>query len=329
MRRCAALAGAIAWSLAGAASAGNDRPSLCATAASDRASPPYLAVFSAFPAELAPLVAAAEIDETVEIEGAAYHLGRLDGINVVLGLLGIGMVNARTVTERVLAHFEIAGIVVSGVAGSHHRIGDVVVATRWVADDRRRVFPVNRALLALARRAAAVLPAAAFQQCTPVPPTMPEAPLVCLLHQPAVVVEDRGVSGDDFNDQAFPCFPDGGEIFGCGLPGTAALAMTAPTSPDVVDMETAAVAAVAAEHHVPLLAMRAVSDGAGDPLGDRGFPLQFFDYYRLAAFNAARVTRALVAELGAFAHDPAGMRVCRALAHRRWHRASNLIRSAP
>jgi len=62
----------------------------------------------------------------------------------------------------------------------------------------------------------------------------------------------------------------------------------------VEDEETAAVAVQAAAKHVPFLGIRAVSDGAGDPLGLPGFPVQFFYYRQLAADNAARFTLALL-----------------------------------
>jgi nucleoside phosphorylase len=54
-------------------------------------------------------------------------------------------------------------------------------------------------------------------------------------------------------------------------------------------METAAVATVAARHHLPFLGFRAASDGNGDPLMLPGFPFQFFVYRQLAADNAAAV----------------------------------------
>src|SRR5204863_8203527 len=94
--------------------------------------------------------------------------------------------------------------------------------------------------------------------------------------------------------------------------------------PDAEAMETAAVARAAARRRVPFLAVRAGSDGGGDPLGDRGFPAQFFDYYRLAAHNAGDVTRAVVAELGRLARDRSS-RTCRLLAARRWRSAAKRI----
>ena len=65
-----------------------------------------------------------------------------------------------------------------------------------------------------------------------------------------------------------------------------------PNDPIVVeDMETAAVARVAAARHIPFLAFRALSDSdaadhGGDPLMLPGFPVMFV-YAQLAADNAA------------------------------------------
>ena len=59
----------------------------------------------------------------------------------------------------------------------------------------------------------------------------------------------------------------------------------------VGDMETAAVAKLAAENQIPFLAFRAVSDGGGDPLIASaliGFPVQFFIYQQLALPHSAR-----------------------------------------
>jgi len=121
-------------------------------------------------------------------------------------------------------------------------------------------------------------------------------------------------------------------VLGCELPvaqavGFGPLAAASAKTPDIEDMETAAVARVARRHRVPFLGVRAVSDGAGDPLGDRGFPAQFFDYYRLAAHNEAIVTRSLVAALGTLARDPSASATCELLAHRRWGRAAKDILS--
>jgi adenosylhomocysteine nucleosidase len=327
---------AIVCVLASGASARKPEHALCDTVGAPPAEPPYVVVLGAMPSELAPLVEAAEIEQSVEVDGRPYYVGRLDGVRVVLGITLIGMVNAETHAESLLGAFDAAAVLMSGVAGSHHRIADVVIPTGWVERDKKRVWRTNRALVALARRAAAGL--APLEQCTPVPPSDPGAPLVCMPHEPAVVFEDRGESGDDFGGAAFACVPGGGDIFGCELPvsspagalvdrgyAAGAAAEAAADYPDAIDMESAAVGRVAVKRRVPFLVMRAVSDGAGDPLGDRGFPAQFFDYYRLAARNAAAVTRAIVAEIGRTPSGADGERVCRLLAKGRWAKAAKRL----
>src|SRR5262245_51776175 len=164
--RAVAMAWTAALLLASLAHAG--RPGLCATARSDE-SAPVLAVVSAYPAELAPIVAATDIDATVRSGGRPCSPGRLAGVRVLLGLTGIGVVNAENVTHTLLARRGIAGLVMSGTGGTQHHIGDVVVASEMVEPGRRRVYAPNPALFALARRAATALPEP-LDQCTLVPP---------------------------------------------------------------------------------------------------------------------------------------------------------------
>lgn len=325
----ALLAVAVAWASPSAANAApRTKRGLCATAATHSA-PPYVLVLSAFPAELAPLVAAAQVETTVEIDGRHYYLGRLEGVSVILGLMGIGLVNAASSTQSVLAKLPVAAVVVSGVAGSPHCIGDVVLAADWVEKDRKGVFHPNPALVALADRGQTALPAP-LESCAAVPPQAPEH-TVCLRCTPAVDFGGLGMSSDPYGGKPFPCTPRGGEIIGCELPAAMPAVATVEAvqprdvTPVIEDMETAAVARVAARRGIPFLGVRSVSDGAGDPLGDRGFPAQFFDYYRLAAANEARVTRAVLGELRRLAGDRSARRICRLLAARHWRRAATRI----
>ncbi len=331
----AVLAAAVAGLSPSAAQARGGGKGLCATAAAEHSAPPYVAVVSAFPAELAPIVAAAEIETTIQIAGRSFYVGRLGGVSVLLGLTGIGIVNATNRAHDLLAHGQIAGLVMSGTAGTSHHIGDVVLASDLVESDPKGTFHPNAALFALARRAATALPEP-LERRTPVPPRQPDAPVVCLLFDPTVIFGGHDVSADPFGGHAFQCTPGGNEIFGCELPAPAVSRTTSDgfeprqaSTSDVEDMETAAVARAAARRRVPFLAVRAGSDGAGDPLGDRGFPAQFFDYYRLAAHNAGDVTRGVIAELGRLARDRSARRTCRLLAARRWRSAAKRIAARP
>ena len=87
-------------------------------------------VISAFPAELDRLLAPARIERTVDVAGRTHHVGRLEGHEVVLVLAGVSMVNAAAATQAVIDHFDVGGILFSGIAGGVNpdlSIGDVVV----------------------------------------------------------------------------------------------------------------------------------------------------------------------------------------------------------
>lgn len=258
----------------------------CALGAARCGPSPELAVLAAFPAELAPLVTVASVRETTTIGDRVWRVGTLGGVPVVLGLLGIGLRNAEATTDLVLDRFPVRAVVVSGVAGANARIADVTVPAVWVAPDGTE-YATDPTWLAHAAAVAASPPP--LERCTPVPPE-PPGPLVCLAEPPAVLVGGTGRSDDPFGDRPFPCDPRGDDVSGCDVRS----ARRANQQPATQDMETAAVARAAARRGLPFVAVRAVSDGHGDPLGLPGFPAQFFAYYRLAAANAAAVTLALV-----------------------------------
>jgi nucleoside phosphorylase len=268
--------------------------------------PKRVAVLSAFPAELAPLVARAKVEETVTVDGRPFRVGTLEGVPVVLALTGIGMVNATNSTRTVLERFDVRGVVVSGVAGSTRRIGDVDVPVAWALKDGGGEWPADPEWLAIARRLAAP-GAVKLESCTRIA-SGPSDEQVCLSHEPEISVGGVGKSGDSFGEKALPCTPNGDEVSGCDVaPESAATRPKAdprtmkPIATDwneTVDMETAAIAREAAAKGLPYIAFRAGSDGAGDPLELPGFPAQFFAYYRLAAQNAAAATTAFLKQLG-------------------------------
>ena len=295
---------------------------LCDATRGDAA--PVVLVVSAFPAEGAPLRAAGTFDTPVVVQSRSFVPGVLEGVRVVIGLTGIGMVNAAATTEAAIAQFDPIAIVMSGVAGSSHRIADVVVASHWVEPPKKRRIPANAAMLALARRGAAALPAP-LEHCATVPPGSATGALVCMPFEPEVAFADLGQTSDPYGGTAVQCTPNGGVLFGCDIPAPAVRAAAAAT-PEVEDMETGEVARIAKKHGIPFVAMRAVSDGAGDPLGDRGFPAQFFDYYQLSADNAAIATRGLLKEVARLAQDAGAKRTCTLLARRRWTAAAKRLR---
>ncbi|HSP96827.1 MAG TPA: hypothetical protein VL049_06225 [Candidatus Dormibacteraeota bacterium] len=264
-------------------------------------SPPRIAVLSAFPGELAAVLARMQVEQTVEVAGRNVRVGSLGGTPVVVAMTGIGLVNAATTTQALLDQFPIHGVVVSGVAGSSLNIADVAAVTKWSLPDGSS-YPVDARYLRIAEHLADAH-RVAFEDCASVPSASPDP--VCLPNPPVLVVGGEGASEDPFGGSAFPCHVGSGDIYGCDAedpgPAMAAARRAAGSAqldtPLIQDMESAAIARAAAAKGVPFIAFRAVSDGAGDPLGLPGFPSQFYAYYHLAANNAAAAAEAFVARL--------------------------------
>jgi nucleoside phosphorylase len=265
--------------------------------------PPTIAILSAFPAELAAVLEHVTVTDTVVIDGHVYRIGTLGQARVVVAMTGIGLVNSTTITTAVLDHFDVGGLVFSGVAGSTLNIADVMVPEQWTLGDGQ-IYAADPVWLGLARGIVGSV-GAEFEHCTNAPTVT--SPEVCLPNLPVMVVGGIGESSDEFNGRAFVCKPTGGDVFGCDVASSTAaatLALARDGMPPVAaaepppfiaqDNETAAFARVASQRGVPFIAFRAVSDGGGDPLGLPGFPAQFFAYYRLSAHNAAAAATTFV-----------------------------------
>ena len=260
-----------------------------------------------------------------------FWRGTLESQPVILALTGIGPVNAHDTTEAAFTLYGgcIKGVVFSGVAGAGggSRIGDVTVPFRWTRDDGKTWSAADAGMLGTATRLAPALertnplgdPACACIDALSATKT------ITFPYQPRVLIGGDGSTTDPFGGHAAPCLQHAGDLAGCE-PCPAALR----TSPDPLrfvsgvegivnpaffmglispgpashhtyvasDEETAPVAAVAAEHGVPWIGFRAISDGTPDPLMLPGFPAQFFVYKQIAADNAAAMTFAFVAAWG-------------------------------
>jgi nucleoside phosphorylase len=288
-------------------------------------------ILSAFPAEADAILARTTLDPnpTVVVDGHHFYLGTLGGDKVIVGMTGIGMVNATETTEAALDHFtpesgiSIGAVVFSGVAGGSGRteIGSVAVPARWTSDSGETWHAVDADMLAAANTLDVDLlstdsigdPACSCDLFSRL--------RVDLKHEPQLFVGGDGSSDDNNNGTAFPTIPLGGAIFGpqpCAAPDRSplftgnffqatgpflafgllsnitGLLTDKPLSVDAVDTETAAAQQVADAHDIPFLGIRGMSDGPGDPLNLPGYRFTFFVYKQIAADNAAIVTEAFL-----------------------------------
>ena len=275
---------------------------------------PRLAVMSAFPPEWLALQEDLEGVTEHVVNGNRFLAGTLAGQDVVLFLSGISMVNAAMTTQLALDHFEIEGIVFSGIAGGVDpdlAIGDVVVAENWgqyletvFARETDGAFAIPPWMSSdfpnygmMFTRAVGVVSEAApdgeakfWFESDPgyleVAQQIAEAVVLedctpdnaCLGEVPKIVVGGNGVSGASFVDNA--AYRD--YVF-------------QTFEARVLDMESAAVAHVAHANGVPFIAFRSLSDLAGGGAAENEMPA----FLSLAATNSAAVVTAFLEALPA------------------------------
>lgn len=290
---------------------------------------PRVLVLSAFPAELDALLvhASTSAAQTVVVDGRSFYLGTLGGNDVIMGLTGIGPVNAQRTSTLAVQHFrcggqsQISAVVFSGVAGGRTNIGDVTVPARWTMDGKAWLH-VDPAMMAVARQVAASGTVGLEQDAPIGDPTCDCRPAagvapVHMPNAPRIVVGGDGFTSDPVAGRPVPCVPSGGDVFGCDPCRAPAMSSPDPsrlaqgvlpfvdpnffisefeappastTGYDAADEETATVAKVVEGAGLPFLAVRAISDGQGDPLHLPGFPFQFFYYRQISADNAGAMT---------------------------------------
>lgn len=97
-----------------------------------------LAIVGAMHEEIAALRPCLADVRTERRAGRDFHLGRLDGHDVILVRCGIGKVAAATTTAVLLDAFDASALLFTGVAGGLGegvRVGDIVVATTLLQHD--------------------------------------------------------------------------------------------------------------------------------------------------------------------------------------------------
>jgi adenosylhomocysteine nucleosidase len=231
-----------------------------------------LAIVSAMHEELQALLRHMPDEAPMRRAGRDFHVGHLDGQDVVLVLSRIGKVAAATTATLLLAEFGVDRIVFTGTAGGlapQARVGDVVVADTLLQHDMDAspLFPRHEVPLygrshfgADAAMSQSLAEAAAQVLARPDPAWRAfgiEAPAV---HRGLVASGDRFVATQAENDVLRARLPE-------------ALA---------VEMEGAALAQVCHDFGLPFAVVRTVSDRADDAA--------HVDFTRFVAEVASRYT---------------------------------------
>lgn len=99
---------------------------------------PRLGIIAAFGQEADLLLEQTQNKKDYRINGRKFTTGLLAGTPIVITISGISMTNAAMTTQMLSDHFQLKGLVFSGIAGSLNpslHVGDVVVAKSWIAPD--------------------------------------------------------------------------------------------------------------------------------------------------------------------------------------------------
>jgi adenosylhomocysteine nucleosidase len=97
---------------------------------------PRLAIIAAFGQEADLLLASMKDTKENIVNGKTFTTGTLNGTPVVVVISGISMVNAVMTTQMTIDHFNLKGLIFSGIAGGVNpnlHVGDVVIAKSWAA----------------------------------------------------------------------------------------------------------------------------------------------------------------------------------------------------
>ncbi|WP_170465172.1 5'-methylthioadenosine/S-adenosylhomocysteine nucleosidase [Ruegeria arenilitoris] len=271
-----------------------------------------IALISAFEPEIEILRGRIQDAQTVRQAKTDFVLGNLAGHPVVVFSSGVSMVNAAMTTQLAVDHFNIKGIVVSGVAGGADpelSIGDIAVPVQWgqymemafaretdsgyelppfLSSDFASFGMMHTINLGVFEELAGHgtsrfwFPAdAAFLAAAKAAASKLTLSTVApdgqhLAHAPQIYVGGGGVSGTAFVDNAK--FREWAHT---------------TFNARVMDMETAAIAQVADVHDIPFLAFRALSDLAGAESGSNQFEI----FISLAGGNLADMVEAFLKEL--------------------------------
>ena len=189
-----------------------------------------------------------EIAETVQVAGIDFHIGLLEGRNVVIVRSGIGKVNAAVATQILVDRFGVRAVIISGLAGSlvpTLKRGDVVVSNIVVQHD------VD--LTSFGRRAG-------------------EIPDVSrLLEADAALVHAAAEAFERCNDKG------AGQRLLVGTIATGDVFVSDPSKSRwlqrefgavAAEMEGGAVGQVCRMNGIPFVAIRVISDGGGDGAAD-------------------------------------------------------------
>lgn len=192
-----------------------------------------LGIMGALPEEVDQIMGGLDEKRIEEYAGVEYHLGKRNGMHLVVCCGGMGKANAASTTQVLITKYEVDGILFSGIAGnmsSEIGIGDVVIGNEiFYHDAEDRMIAQSAPFTALYK---------------PDPLLRDAVEQGCRLTGVRYIL-GRIATGDQFIGDA--------EV---------KKAIVEKCKPDCVEMEGAAVGQVAMRNNVPFAVLRAMSDNS-------------------------------------------------------------------
>lgn len=243
-------------------------------------------VIGAMPSELVPIRARMERTRTGELAGFPYEAGRVGGRRVVTVVCGVGVTNGAMVAALFAHRFAPAEVVVTGTGSRFHSgidTGDVVVSRRTIHHAAGSLTESGMVY----RKVRGPLPG------TMTPFAYPPDPRLLRLARAAIrdyLPEPVRVAGRRYRPRVLVGVVTASDLFGVSRAKIAD--MKAKLDPDIMEMESAAIAQVCWQLGLPHIVFRAGSNRTQSDPGE--------DYRRLgqiAAASAARWTMHFLATL--------------------------------
>ncbi len=250
---------------------------------------PLTLILGAMPSEVSVIVAKLEAARAGTLECFPYHTGRLNGRRVVVAVTGVGVTNGAMVAALFIHHFKPHELLVSGTGSRFNpriRTGDTVISTKTI------------------HHAAGSLTAGGMVYRNvrgPLPGTMTSwfykpDPALLALAKGAIRTYDAEfitVDGERYQPRVVTGVVTASDMFGVSDEKIAD--MKAKLDPDIMEMESAAIAQVATQLGVPHIVFRAGSNRTQSNPGN--------DYRRLGQIAARAAARWTVHFAGALARN--------------------------
>ena len=240
-----------------------------------------MAIVGAMDEEIAALLPCLDHARRERRAGRDFHLGRLDGHDVVLVRCGIGKVAAATTVAVLASEFGPKALLFTGVAGGLApgvQVGDVVLARELLQHDMDAspLFPRYEVPLTGRSR---------FPVDEPLSDHLAAAALQCLIDAPHALGAEHLAEFGIATPRLHEGLVISGDRFVATAAESAALRLALPDAL-AVEMEGAAVAQVCADFGLPFALLRVISDRADDTA--------HHDFLRFTREVASVLTRLIV-----------------------------------